>query len=134
MIVRKRLTAVLAVAAMCGAALTAATGTANAATGASYISEWQNGFQVYCVQVGINWASWSSAYVSNVDGSFGPDTLAQVKQFQHDSGLYPDGVVGQDTGDKLWQALQVAISTNGNITTKYGVPLGNCYEVLPTHS
>ncbi|MEV8527216.1 peptidoglycan-binding domain-containing protein [Streptomyces sp. NPDC052000] len=134
MSVRRRLTTVLSTAVLCGAAITAATGTASAATGASYISQGQNGFQVYCVQVGINWSTWSNAYVSNVDGSFGPDTLNQVQQLQRDAGLNPDGVVGPDTGDRLWQSLQVAISKNGNINTKYGVPLGNCYQVLPTHA
>ncbi|MER7702564.1 peptidoglycan-binding domain-containing protein [Kitasatospora sp. NPDC097605] len=131
--IRKHLTTALATAAVCGAALTASAGTADAATGASYITQGQVGFQVYCVQVGINWATWSNAYVSTVDGDFGPDTLKQVKQLQADSGLSADGVVGPDTGDRLWSALQYAISRNGNITTKYGVPLGNCYNVLPTH-
>jgi peptidoglycan hydrolase-like protein with peptidoglycan-binding domain len=135
MSIRNRVTTTLAAAAMCGAALTAATGTASAATGASYISEGQNGFQVYCVQVGINWSyNWSSAHVDNVDGSFGPNTLGQVEQVQRDAGLTPDGVVGPNTGDRFWQSLQLAISSNGNINTPYGVPLGNCYQVLPTHS
>jgi peptidoglycan hydrolase-like protein with peptidoglycan-binding domain len=132
---RNRLATTLAATAMFGAALTAAAGTANAATGASYISQGQNGFQVYCVQVGINWANWSSAYITNVDGSFGPNTLSQVKQLQKDSGLSQDGVVGRDTGDKLWQALQISMQApNGNWNTPYGVPIGNCYQVLPTHS
>jgi peptidoglycan hydrolase-like protein with peptidoglycan-binding domain len=91
---------------------------------------------VYCVQVGINWG-WnfgSSAHIDNVDGSFGPNTLSQLEQFQTATGLTPDGVVGQDTGSKLWQALQIAISKDGDLNTPWGVPLSNCYQVLPTHS
>ncbi|MFD9688929.1 peptidoglycan-binding protein [Kitasatospora sp. NPDC059088] len=130
---RKRIATTLATAALAGAALTAGTGTADATPGASYITQGQNGFQVYCVQVGINWATWSSAHVWPVDGSFGPDTLAQLQQFQHDSGLKADGIVGPDTGDKLWQALQIDISKNNNPQSGYGLPVSSCYDVLPTH-
>lgn len=36
------------------------------------------------------------------DGVFGPLTLEAVKAFQNDNGLFPDGIVGQQT----WAALQ----------------------------
>lgn len=38
----------------------------------------------------------------NVDGSFGPETLQAVRDFQRESGLPIDGVVGQRT----WEALE----------------------------
>jgi GH25 family lysozyme M1 (1,4-beta-N-acetylmuramidase) len=37
----------------------------------------------------------------NYDGIFGGQTLAYVEQYQRNSGLYPDGIVGPDTWGKL---------------------------------
>lgn len=34
---------------------------------------------------------------TGTDGSFGPDTEAKVRAFQHDHGLQADGIVGQHT-------------------------------------
>ena len=38
---------------------------------------------------------------SNIDGIFGPDTEAAVRQFQTDSELDVDGVVGPETYGRL---------------------------------
>ena len=41
--------------------------------------------------------------VSNVDGKFGPETEAAVKQFQTDKSLEVDGIIGNDTYRALMQ-------------------------------
>lgn len=41
-------------------------------------------------------------YALDVDGNFGPQTLAAVQSFQRKKGLVPDGIVGPQT----WDALQ----------------------------
>ena len=38
---------------------------------------------------------------NGIDGSFGPDTLKAVKQFQKDHKLKVDGIVGKNTYQKL---------------------------------
>ena len=114
--------------------LAAAAGTAQAQVGASQIQEGDSGFGVYCVQVATNW--WLDAPTQiDEDGSFGPATKAQVVWFQEQNHLAQDGVVGPDTGSILWVAIQQDIQAhNSNWNTPWGVPIGNCYQVLPTHT
>lgn len=45
-------------------------------------------------------------YEGSVDGVFGPDTSAAVKEFQWKNGLVADGVVGADT----WAALGITVA------------------------
>lgn len=42
-------------------------------------------------------------YSLTVDGIFGADTKAKVQQFQINNGLYADGIVGQNTFEKLFK-------------------------------
>lgn len=44
-----------------------------------------------------------------IDGSFGPATESGVKEFQQREGLLVDGVVGQDTFNKLIQPMKAAL-------------------------
>ena len=55
-----------------------------------------------------------------------------VKRFQEQNGLQQDGQVGPLTGTQIWHSTQNLISFAGNYTTPWGVPLSNCYQVLPT--
>jgi peptidoglycan hydrolase-like protein with peptidoglycan-binding domain len=44
--------------------------------------------------------------VGPIDGVFGPSTENAVKEFQKDSGLVADGIVGQRT----WEAFEAALT------------------------
>lgn len=58
------------------------------------------------------------AYGVTVDGSFGPETEAAVKQFQTDAGLFVDGVAGHLTQKKL------VYVKSGPFGKKYALPQG----------
>jgi peptidoglycan hydrolase-like protein with peptidoglycan-binding domain len=47
-----------------------------------------------------------------VDGTFGPETTAAVKQFQTAQGLTPDGIIGNQTWPRL--VVQVAKGSRGD--------------------
>ena len=49
----------------------------------------------------------------NTDGIFGPKTQARVLQFQKNSGLQADGVVGPITRDALVAAVLTATMISG---------------------
>lgn len=114
----------------------AGAGTASARVGAPSINKGAQGFNVYCVQTGINF--WLEDDGTTPDGSFGPDTLRAVEEFQRQRGLQPDGQVGPLTGTDVWQEVQFLINelkvTGQSQQTPWGVPLSNCYLVLPTTS
>lgn len=66
-----------------------------------------------------------------IDGKFGTKTLNAVKQFQIDSGLKSDGIVGADTWSKLSDAVSgkisvkaysVKIPTTTSLTIPSGIP------------
>ncbi|MBC3841151.1 peptidoglycan-binding protein [Streptacidiphilus sp. 4-A2] len=79
-----------------------------------------------------------SAYYATPDGSFGPQTLKVVERFQEQNQLKQDGQVGPLTGTAVWHWTQNLIghieAGGGSIQTPWGVPLTNCYQVLPTTS
>jgi peptidoglycan hydrolase-like protein with peptidoglycan-binding domain len=117
--------------------LGATAGTAQAAVGAPQIVEGDQGFNVYCVQWAANWFLDPQPPHQPIadDGSFGPATLAEVKWFQEQQRLAQDGQVGPDTGSALWGVINGYLSNGDpNFTTPWGVPISNCYQVLPTHS
>ena len=55
----------------------------------------------------LQWHLWQIGYLneSDIDGDFGPTTLNAVKQFQTDSGIAVDGVVGSGTRTALKNSL-----------------------------
>lgn len=54
------------------------------------------------------WLDVSVKRFATPDGIFGPETEDRVRQFQRGHGLYPDGIVGQLTLDKLDKLLPTA--------------------------
>ena len=44
-------------------------------------------------------------YKGTIDGSLGPRTKEAIKNFQKENGLFPDGVVGKQTREKLKRYL-----------------------------
>jgi peptidoglycan hydrolase-like protein with peptidoglycan-binding domain len=75
---------------------------------------------VKCVQIALN-AHYGSGTVAT-DGIFGAKTESAVIRLQNDSDgdLRTDGIVGNNTGERLWQSLK-----KQNIHTE-------CYSYLPT--
>jgi peptidoglycan hydrolase-like protein with peptidoglycan-binding domain len=57
----------------------------------------------------------------NVDGIFGPKTLARVKEFQRNHGLQADGIVGP----KTWGKLEESPPTPTVIKSRTGIACGN---------
>jgi hypothetical protein len=57
------------------------------------------GNQVKQIQIAL--PSWTSDKFLEVDGIFGSETASCVRAFQEEMGLYPDGIVGKDTGKAL---------------------------------
>jgi peptidoglycan hydrolase-like protein with peptidoglycan-binding domain len=95
---------------------------ASASTTAPYIHEGSRGTGVVCVQLTVNdeLAAEPQFHV-DVDGIFGPKTLAAVKEFQRWERFTVDGVVGRQTGS--YMAL---LDTNN-----FGLP--GCINYLPTY-
>lgn len=65
-------------------------------------------------------------YNISVDGSYGPQTAAIVKEFQQDHGAKVDGVVGKDTLGKLQRSRgkpRVAVSAASTDIASVGAPL-----------
>ena len=132
-----KIRAVSAALMLSAAALSAAAGTAQATVGAPQIVEGDSGFGVYCVQVAVNWLydDQTPPYqIISEDGSFGAQTLKYVEWYQRALNLSADGQVGPDTGSHMWSNINSIVSGGGNYTTPWGVPLSNCYQVLPTHT
>ena len=59
-------------------------------------------------------------YTCAIDGSFGPGTASQVRQFQSDEGLTADGVVGPSTWDHLEREPDGGWSESGTGTSDAG--------------
>lgn len=71
----------------------------------------QKGDQVANLQTTLN----NLGYNLDVDGSFGPKTLAAVKDYQQKNGLAVDGMVGPQTQASLWGGSS-GTTTTGNAT------------------
>lgn len=70
---------------------------------------------------GVKWLQWElveSGYDIDIDGSFGPATLAAVKDFQRKAGLDVDGKVGPATRAALEQ--YTGVPTSSEVTYKVG--------------
>lgn len=70
---------------------------------------------------GVKWLQWElveSGYDIDIDGSFGPATLAAVKDFQSKAGLDVDGKVGPATREALEQ--YTGAPTSSEVTYKVG--------------
>jgi peptidoglycan hydrolase-like protein with peptidoglycan-binding domain len=134
MSIKQRIAAASATLALTVGAMAGMTGSANAAVGAPQIVEGDSGFNVYCAQWGAYW--WvQPTYNVQTDGSFGPVTLQLIEDFQEQWKLHIDGQVGPDTGSDIWWVIQnQLIPARGNFMTPWGVPISNCYQVLPTHT
>ncbi|WP_052441057.1 peptidoglycan-binding domain-containing protein [Streptacidiphilus anmyonensis] len=122
---------VLTVAACLLAATAGSIPSAQAAVGVPQVVQGDEGFPVYCVQDAINWSVDAGLAL---DGDFGPATYKAVRNFQGIASLKIDGEVGPLTGTDIWAAIQDQISVKGNFGTPYGIPIGNCYRVIPTSS
>lgn len=104
---------------------------AQAAVGVAQVLPGDEGFAVYCVQDAVNWSIDTGLAL---DGNFGPATETAVKKFQGIADLKQDGEVGPLTGTDIWAAIQDQEQVKGNFGTPYGIPIGNCYRVVPTSS
>ena len=135
---KKRATSAALGLALSAAALSVTSGTAHAAVGVPQILEGDSGFGVYCVQEAADYFLDDPNYYAAPDGSFGAQTLRVVKRFQEQHGLSQDGQVGPLTGTQIWYSVENYISylksAGASIQTPWGVPLTNCYQVLPTTS
>lgn len=57
----------------------------------------------------------AKGYKLNVDGIFGNDTLAAVKNFQQKNNLSADGIAGKNTWGKIWDGVKSVVnSLSGN--------------------
>jgi peptidoglycan hydrolase-like protein with peptidoglycan-binding domain len=124
--------------AFAAAVVTVSSGTAQAEVGAPQIVYGDSGFGVYCVQEAADYFLDDNNYYATPDGDFGPQTLRVVERFQEQNGLSQDGQVGPLTGTAIWHSVQNLIghieAGGGSTQTPWGVPLSNCYQVLPTTS
>ncbi|MFI1394956.1 peptidoglycan-binding protein [Streptomyces sp. NPDC020681] len=119
--------------ALAGAMAAATAGTASASPSAPEIRYGMTGFKVYCVQIGISNHQESPNTWTAPDGEFGRNTLSTVKAFQGNLGLQVDGKVGKNTGGQVLWGIEHAKVKWGNWTTPWGVPIDNCYQVVPSH-
>ncbi|MFI1167929.1 peptidoglycan-binding protein [Streptomyces sp. NPDC020801] len=97
---------------------------AHATTSAPYLRYGAHGEGVKCVQRAVRWAGMGT--VSNlvsVDGVWGPRTQDAVVEFQEHYQLNPDGVVGRETGQRMW-----------NVITQESEGFEYCFQLLPTLS
>lgn len=116
---------------LCACVLALTCGTAQAQVGAPQVVSGDLGFNVYCVQDAVNWSIDSGLAL---DGDFGSKTYDAVRNFQAIANLHVDGEVGPQTGTDIWAAIKDQMSVDGNFSTPYGIPIGNCYRVIPTSS
>jgi peptidoglycan hydrolase-like protein with peptidoglycan-binding domain len=119
--------------AVAAGALALGAGAAQAAVGAPSFGEGASGLKVYCAQIAANFWIDNPAYDVTADGSDGPATNRLIVEFQKDAGLQDNGEVGPITGTYLWNVIaNEIIPDQGNYGTRWGVPISNCYQVLPT--
>ena len=64
-------------------------------------------------------------YQGNVDGKFGPQSKAAVKEFQRINGLKADGVVGGQTWEKLAPYLEVASAGSAPVASGTAAPVSS---------
>ena len=72
----------------------------------SYLSQ---GADVQTLQTRLNQKPPTKLPPLGVDGVFGPKTLARVKEFQSNTGLVSDGIVGPKTWEKLLEENKVVV-------------------------
>lgn len=99
-------------------------GTASAKPGVPDLSYGSQGMGVKCVQLAVNWAN-AFPLDLDVDGVWGKQTQYGVVAFQRWKlgDAQADGIVGPNTGDKMYDALRA----HDDKTAAY------CLAYLPTH-
>ncbi|MFB7613315.1 peptidoglycan-binding protein [Kitasatospora sp. NPDC056181] len=106
----------------CAVVGTVGGGTAQAAKGAPYIRYGAQGEAVKCVQRAVKWAGMGTVgELVTIDGVWGPRTEDAVEEFQQRSGLSADGVVGPQTGQRMWHVIDM--ESEG---------FDRCFTLLPT--
>ncbi len=97
-------------------------GTAEARPGASYLRNGSQGEAVKCVQLAVKlYETGTAGQMVTIDGIFGPNTKVGVQEFQHHHLLNTDGVVGPETGTRMW-----------NVIDRETEGYEYCYNLIPT--
>ncbi|MFT5280616.1 MAG: hypothetical protein ACI9AR_000038 [Flavobacteriaceae bacterium] len=97
---------------------------AQAYTYTSTLSAGSNGSQVIELQSALNMAGANP--VLDVDGNFGPNTIAGLKAFQTANGLEADGIAGPNTGAVLAGSATVVVA--GDLCPNGMTLASNCTE------
>ncbi|MFJ5973969.1 MULTISPECIES: peptidoglycan-binding domain-containing protein [Streptomyces] len=94
----------------------------HATSGAPYIRYGAQGENVKCVQRAVKWAGMGTVGdLVKVDGVWGPRTQDAVVEFQQRSQISADGIVGRETGQRMW-----------NVITAESEGFDYCFKLLPT--
>ncbi|MEU6972190.1 peptidoglycan-binding domain-containing protein [Kitasatospora aureofaciens] len=99
-------------------------GSASASTSAGNLSYGDSGDAVRCVQYAVKYAGMGGSSDNvTADGQWGDNTEVGVEDFQRHWQLTSDGIVGPQTGQRMWETLK-------------GVGHGYdyCFDLLPTTS
>ncbi|MGW2525079.1 peptidoglycan-binding domain-containing protein [Streptomyces sp. NPDC001617] len=92
-----------------------------------------NHFGVACVQWAVDWYLDDGSPIA-IDGYYGDDTLAAIKEFQRQEGLTRDGLVGPKTGNKVIAVINQYLDYNDdwNFTGWSPHYLSDCYDHVRT--
>ncbi|WP_328953916.1 peptidoglycan-binding domain-containing protein [Kitasatospora purpeofusca] len=97
-------------------------GTAQARPGASYVRYGSQGDAVKCVQLAVKlYETGTAGQMVTIDGIFGPNTKVGVEEFQFHHLINADGVVGPETGTRMWNVISSQVGG-----------FDFCYNLLPT--
>ncbi|MGW4894011.1 peptidoglycan-binding domain-containing protein [Kitasatospora sp. NPDC004240] len=105
-----------------GAVALGLTAPAQAVTNAPYLRYGSKGDAVKCVQRAVKWSGMGTVSdLVTVDGVWGPRTQDAVVEFQQHHGLSADGVVGRETGQRMWHVID-----------EESEGFEYCFQLLPT--